>query len=271
MGCFNGTCCVSNLPIGAGTPVRYLLLTQNPFNTNPAAYACYIHGRWIPRTFPLKAKYNDYGGVEDVEEGPARDVWMEGFKEDLVERGVGDNSCHDSPVRKDMSLEQILEALWEGRVLVQPEKSISRSEMRKLMADLHGGPPKLHPGIPTMKRVRRAILKAGMTLSDGNFAKGYLVDLQRRGFVRVRWGDCEDREGNLVKLQPIFAKRFATMITVGTGNYGGPAEMILAPKPLPATTVPGYDTSFGRDFMPKKPLYVAQAMIREDVWQAFLA
>ena len=104
MGSFDYTCCVSGLPISDGTPIRYLLLTENPYNS-PAEHTCYIDDRWALRTFPLRAEYDDYGSVQIVQEGLLRDIWLEGFKRDLVERGTGDNSCHDVPVRKDMTFE----------------------------------------------------------------------------------------------------------------------------------------------------------------------
>jgi hypothetical protein len=258
-----------------------LLLTQNPFNTNGAEHTCYIHDRWIPRTYPLRAKYNDYGSVEDVQEGLARDIWFEGFQLDLVERGVGDNSCHDVPVRNGMAFEQWLAALWEGRVLVGARRSgkpLSKEVLRELRK---GCPPeKVHPGIPTMKRVRKAIQRAGLPLSDGGFAEGYMVNLQRRGFIRVRWGAQENDCERLDALRPILADRFAIVITVGTGSYGNRAEMLVAPKPLPtAKNRKEYDkdpekydykVSFGAKRLPHTALPVAQAMIREDVWQAIL-
>lgn len=273
MGSFDFTCCVSGLPIGYGDPVRFLLLTENPYH-GPSEHTCYIHDRWMPRTFPLCAKYNDYGSVENIELGPAHDIWLDAFKQDLVERGTGDNSCHDVPVRKDMTLTTgLLEALWEGRLLVtrSGSRDLNPDELRKLRKEARkrGDDPGLHPGVPTIKRIR-AILSGGkLKLSDGDFAKGYLVDLQRSGFVRVRWGEFGVPTAHLKAAQDLLSDRFATMVTTGTGNYSGTAELIVAPKPL--TGNERYNKAFGGNHGRKKHLHVAQAMIREDVWQALCA
>jgi len=266
MGSFDFTCCVSGLSIGAGDDVRYLLLTEHPFH-KPAEHTCYIHDRWIPRTFPLKAEYNDYGSVENVQEGLAQDIWFDGFKLDLVERGPGDNTCHDVPVRKDMGLGQMLEALWEGRVLVHQRggRRLTKKERKAIPKSKR----KVHKGIPTMKRVRRIIEKAGLPLSDGDFKEGYMVSVQTRGFIRVRWEEFQNNEENLLKLRPLLSERFATMITVGTGSYADKAEMIVAPKPLPDPE--RYEISFKYKGISHRKVHVAQAMIREDVWQAILS
>lgn len=92
MGSFSSTCCISGLPITYGTPVRWLLLTQNPYWDG--GFVCYSNGRWVPRTWPIRV-YNDYGSIENWEEGPLLDSIMKGFELDLVEVGVGDNSFHD--------------------------------------------------------------------------------------------------------------------------------------------------------------------------------
>jgi hypothetical protein len=112
MGSFSSTCAISGLGIDAGDPVRYMLLTETPYGDDN------LSTPWFPRTFPLKGKYDDYGGVEDVEEGPQRDVWMAALQLDIIEREVGDNYIHDVAVTKDMTFEDIQNALWEGRVQV---------------------------------------------------------------------------------------------------------------------------------------------------------
>src|SRR5512140_3497244 len=102
MGSFNATCIISGLPIEAGTPVRYLALTQN--NTNkPNGHSCYVHGRWQLRCPPLKAQYNDYGSIEHIKKRFTNRVFFESLSVDCVEKGVGDNQCHDVQVRPGMS------------------------------------------------------------------------------------------------------------------------------------------------------------------------
>lgn len=261
MGSFSYTCCISGLPIDAGDDVRYLLLVENPY-ARPYENNCSIDDLWVPRTFPLKARYDDYGSIEDVQGGLAQEVWLDSLKLGLVERGPGDNTAHDLPVRKDMNLKQILEAVWEGRVLVRQRERLTMKAMRSQL----NIKPTLHKGIPTMKRVRKIIERAGFKLSDGGSKGGYLVCAQTKGFVRIRWDAYEGTEKNLLELQPILSDRFATMVTTGTRSYTTGAEMIVAPKPLKDGE--RYDTAFKYNVYSNKDLHIAQAMIREDVWRA---
>jgi len=255
MGSFAYTCCVSGLPIEYGDPVRFFLLTQNPYN-QAAENCCYPHDRWVPRTFPLRAKYNDYGSVMDLQEGVQRSLWFEGFQIDLVKRGVGENTCHDVPVRKNMSLKMLLEALWEGRVLIKDLQDLGKRKTNV--------PEKVPAGIPTTQRISDIIQKAELTLTDGNFSPGYKVSLQRRGVVRVRYEDfdAEVQTKALDRLQD-YLSDYASMITVGDKPYQGDSELVIAP-------LPGrYE--YAKDRRDKsRRLAVAQAMIREDVWQAII-
>ena len=128
MGCFAFRCAVSGLPIHYGTKVRFMLVTENPvppdFVTRSSTCAF-----WHPRSIPILAEYNDYGEVENVEQGVGFDLMLEGLRRELVERPVGENEYHDVPVRLDMGWEDIMTALWKDRVQVKIEpmiRSISR-------------------------------------------------------------------------------------------------------------------------------------------------
>jgi hypothetical protein len=279
MGSFAFTCSISGLPIEAGDPVRFLLLTENPYHA-PAEHTCYMDDHWIPRTYPLKAKYNDYGSIEDIQQGPLQETLLEGFKIDLIERGTGDNQCHDVPVRADMGLEGFLEALWEGRVLVGRDRTHrDLEELRKLTGTFEARDD-IHPGVPTLRSVSVSLTNAGLAVTDGNFAEGFLIDSQDFGFVRVRWGGHTKIMAMLQKAQEALATLYATMITTGTGDYHDRAELQVAPKPLQDVTEVEDKEAYTKD--PSKfhyphrfkgeektsPLHVAQAMIREDVWKA---
>lgn len=250
MGSFDYTCAVTGLPISAGTPVRFLLLTENPYNT-PAEHTCYIDDRWSPRTLPILAKYNDYGSIEDYDTTTtAFRAITEQFKQDLLERGIGENQCHDVAVTKDMSFEALLNALWEGRVLVG---RVYGKHKRRV-------PPQ---GIPTIRRVCRALQAAGHKVQS-EFT-GYLVSLQKFGFVRVRSGEFNNQIEALEKAAAVL-KDYATMLTVAQDGSDR-AELLVAPKPGNYEGV-----SFRKPREEHyRPRAVAQAMIREDVWQALLA
>jgi hypothetical protein len=253
MGSFNYTCGISELPIGAGDPVRLLMMTESPFYV-PGRMTCYMYDIWTPRAFPLRAIYNDYGSVEEIEEGVGLDLWFEGLKLDLVEQGTGDNACHDVPTSKNMKLDEFFTALQEGRLLVKGTKSEEKQKPEN----------ELHPGIPTMGRLRDIIKGAGLPLAEGYPSDGFLLDVQPNKFVRVRWGGFE---GQVQKLNELSAHLgdFATMLTSGTGFCDYEAELLVAPKPL---TKGFYNATFCED--DTRNLHVTQTMIREDVWQTIL-
>jgi hypothetical protein len=70
MGCWNGTCVISNLPILAGERVKVVLL-HSPYGkasmVGMSAF-CYSHGILTPVAWALTGDYNDYGCVENFDE-----------------------------------------------------------------------------------------------------------------------------------------------------------------------------------------------------------
>lgn len=259
MGSFSYTCTISGLPIEAGDEVRILLLSESPYNE----MVCTINDRWFPRGFPLKAKYNDYGSVEEVEEGPARDLWLDALKIDLRKRGWGDNSAHDVPTSKDMSFDDLLNAVQEGRVKVRDNVGDSTIEKR-VERFYKDGVPK---GVPTLKRIEKVIADASLSSFGGWGKEGYLVDVPQYGTVRIRWHGEGEKYGKdaeaLALVQPLLDE-YAAVIRAGHGSYAHDAEMLVFVKP-------GTKDYHGSSKEKKKSLLVQQAMIREDVWQALCA
>lgn len=263
MGSFNYTCCVSNLPIEAGTPVRYLALARSAFDTNGNGHVCYVGGRWQVYGIPIKGQYNDYGTVEKLEESFTTLMFFDGLKRGAVEKGVGDNTVHDVPVRPDMSQKEWLDALWEGRVEVQYRKPSTEPWVQ----------PEPEKGIPSIKRMEKLIRAADLTIAVGYGAKGYYVDEASPGYLRIRHG--EGRTGRELKdlevlLPFIHQAGYAAMITVGTGNYANHAEVLVAPLPPknPNQHIHVTGMGEGHEYNALRP--VAQAMVREDVWQHLL-
>ena len=259
MGAFAMTCAVSGLPIEAGDSVRYSLLTQSPYTRSN----CHIHDLWFPRTWPLLAKYNDYGSVEGIEGGVAQQAWLDAFKIDLKTRGIGDNSVHDVATSKNMTFGQMLEGIWKGRIVVKRELDLwaaepERQEAIRRRERKEKGLQAVPKGIPTVKRVTTTLLKAGYQVNTGNYGEGVLVDLRRYGHVRVRTGSDKDKD--LVKVEKLFS-RYATVVRAGTGNYADEGELLLCPKM-------GTEGYHGGRSKSTKGLPVAQMLIREDVWQA---
>lgn len=254
MGSFDFTCTISGLPIGAGDKVRYLLLTQNPYHHGKRAgdMTVYPTDVWFPRTFPLRGKYNDYGNVEDLQAGPQADAWIAGLNVDMVEKGWGDNTCHDVPTKKSMPLSDILEAVREGRVHV-----------RRDVGSREGSLGKVPKGIPTRRRVEQALVKAGFPLSE-SYGKGTFVNRVDANTVRVRVGEYGERADRLTKIRDALAHRWAGAVCCGSGNYSDDAELLLRP-------LPGVHRRARPTEKREPALCVSRAMIREDVWQAICA
>lgn len=282
MGSFAITCAVSGLPIHPSEPVRFFMLTQNPYEDENLR--CDSHSFWFPRCFPLHAKYNDYGSVEECEGGPLRKAWMEGLRLDLIERGWGENSCHDIATSKDMTFDDLLTALWEGRVQVNREipfdelYPVQAAQRKKLRAA--GGDPgellkesvekHLSVGIPTLRRIGEVATQAGFEIFTGNHHPNALMFDDDEGFgcIRVRVGTFGDRGDALERVEvAIRAAGYATVMTPGTGSYADSTELLV--RPAPGTK--GWGGSASRNASSReKPLAVGQAMIREDVWQSLL-
>lgn len=261
MGSFDSTCAISGLPISGGHSVRLLLLTENPYGE---PNACTMHDVWFPRTFPLKGTYDTYGSAEELEAGPARDVWLDGLKIDLVEVGVGDNSCHDVATSRDMSFGAMLGAVQQGRVIVK--RDLSKTEW----PDTADGDK---AGVPTLQRVTTALTLAGFTVTtkwrgETGADLCFHVDEEEalEGSVRVRLANFGMEAEMIAALEWAQAalQDYATVITCGSGSYANAAELLVRPRPSQAT----HRRMSRRQ---NEPLAVRQALIREDIWQAIIA
>lgn len=265
MGSFDYTCGVSGMPIRVGENVRYMLVTENPYAENRTTPVTSMDV-WFPRTFPLRATYNDYGGVRDMEEGPQQEIWLEALRSDMVERDVGDNTVHDVALRKSMPLQEILEAIPSGRLLVQ-QKLFSSSDDKM----------KVPVGVPTRARVERRLRKGGKHVFDpvGRDLQppdALIVERMRHGVVRVRvsrarvWGSdkavLEDARAAL--------KDYATVVTAGSGAYANRAEMLVFAPSGAADGCFQYGDHFRSRRTKSRESRVGHVMIREDVWQALL-
>ena len=167
MGCFHFTCALSGLPIGPGDKVRFLLLQQSPYGEG-----------WYLRAPPIRAEYNDYGSVEHMDpvDDPIAKLWLSGLDVDLIEKGWGENQCHDVPTRKGMTFDAMLEALGEERLRVRAtlETTEQRRAKDKRMRKFWKRKP-TGKGIPTLKRIEKAIASAGTvtyTVDDSGVIRG---------------------------------------------------------------------------------------------------
>jgi len=99
-----------------------------------------------------------------------------------------------------------------------------------------------------------------------NKCSNFVVDKIRYGQIRIRWnGSANDYGKDVEKLsfiEPLFSE-YATVIAAGRDL--NKADLLLYPKP-DTKDYHGHSNLYN-----KKPLRVAQTMIREDVWQTLLS
>ena len=71
MGCWSGTCAISNLPISYGDEIKLVILKSSIENRAPSLMNCsgYVYSTDLlqPAFFALSGKYDDYGMIEDIE------------------------------------------------------------------------------------------------------------------------------------------------------------------------------------------------------------
>lgn len=83
MGCWNGTCGVSQLPLRHGDPVRAFLIgvpMHFKHGEDQSGY-CYSDGWAYPLSVGFKGKYNDYGGIEEIEQSMTTDLIWNTYKD----------------------------------------------------------------------------------------------------------------------------------------------------------------------------------------------
>lgn len=249
MGCFSYICSLSGLQIQCGDRVRWLLLTQNPYHT-PGKWWCYPGDVWVPRTPPLRARYNDYGSIENPQSKLIRDIILDGLRIDMVERGWGPNSCHDVPVtRRGLNWDRLLGAVWEGRLRVRDQVGYYKR---------HRYVPR---GVPTRSRVERRLRAAGLTALVGELKAG-TVSVRSHGFGGSGYpgvGSWETREADLEKMRTLLEESYR--VTSGT-KFGSDDHLVITEKFVSRDPT--------RERLRPRHLPVAQAMIHEDVWQAAL-
>jgi hypothetical protein len=84
MGCWNETCGITQMPICAGDKVRMFLIVSNDYEGYDDCHS-YTTDLWRPFGLPLKGTYDEYGGIENLEEDALSDLLLASLKEILVE------------------------------------------------------------------------------------------------------------------------------------------------------------------------------------------
>lgn len=120
MGSWSETCAISNLPITYQDEVVYLLITEKGADRGNGVY---YNDYFMFRSVPLFSTYEDCGAVKegsDEHEDSVLETMRVQFANDLIEKELGENQCHDHEVKlKDFNLENLGNWLHGGRVSVK--------------------------------------------------------------------------------------------------------------------------------------------------------
>lgn len=71
MGCWNGTCMISNLPINSGEKIKLVILQKSMISGIKSLFTSgYVYPTdfLTPAFLPISGKYNDYGNIEGIEQ-----------------------------------------------------------------------------------------------------------------------------------------------------------------------------------------------------------
>lgn len=113
MGCWNGTCMISNLPIMAGDKVKLVFL-HAPYGgagsvLNQSAY-CYPTGILSPAFLAITGEYDDYGTIENI----VKD-WNYNLIEKILKDKLGNILKVDGEKNiSDWTLEEIIRGIERG-------------------------------------------------------------------------------------------------------------------------------------------------------------
>ncbi len=169
MGCWNGTCGITQLPIFSGDPVVVFLLIENRLEDRVEWAAnghCYSNQYWTTRSIQLYGEYNDYGWFEFDDDWNSR-FTLNAFQDDLVEMDLGENKYHDISVTKKSinSLEAVGEAIHEDRLFVHSVDLMSNKKMDRAI-----GTFAVH------RRVFDAIVELGIDIYKGEITVKTLLE-----------------------------------------------------------------------------------------------
>lgn len=118
MGCWNGTCAISNLPILNKDKVKYFFLVDCSLSDDRVNSGfCQATQFWSPRGAPISGQYNDYGGVKNVEEDLNCKIILQFLKEDLIEV-LPINKWDISIQKETVTLEVVLKEIKNSRIQV---------------------------------------------------------------------------------------------------------------------------------------------------------
>jgi len=84
MGCWNETCGITQMPIHYGDPVMLVFLTKVDRHAENHAGFCYTNAIWTPKFLPVFGVYDDYGGLEEIQENWNTQFILDQLKNELT-------------------------------------------------------------------------------------------------------------------------------------------------------------------------------------------
>ena len=120
MGCWNGTCGVTQLAIHAGDPVVGFILAKSYDNKWAQNGHCYSTDYWSPFSLHIEGTYNDYGSMENVDETN----WNFQFTVERIRENMIENEEYNWFINKEtLDWETISEAIHNDELALGVSKS----------------------------------------------------------------------------------------------------------------------------------------------------
>ena len=113
MGSWNETCHLANYSISPGDPVRYMLICETPTSQ---ANASYHTGYWFPMSTPIKAKYADYGQVDEWDK---ESIFFKSFLTSLKKNIVAKEDHELSVSAESLDMEHLMEWIHGNKLYVK--------------------------------------------------------------------------------------------------------------------------------------------------------
>lgn len=115
MGCWNGVCALTGLPVFVNNPVYVFMLIEQPIHLQKMMSSANRY--WSPLMYHFKGEYNDYGGINKAN-GPMLDTVVEGIRNNLYE--LRDNGitaktfCVKTMFKAERDEELMIVPAWKG-------------------------------------------------------------------------------------------------------------------------------------------------------------
>lgn len=136
MGCWNGTCGLSQLPIMNHDPVAVMFIAKIPYLETGGADFCGAIGKWEPISFPFYASYNDYGSFEN----PITNIYFDKSFEHICRSVIENDAVSKDNLTPELVGEHIHENIFHinSGITLPAERSVpvGRFMMHKELFDI---------------------------------------------------------------------------------------------------------------------------------------